>query len=92
MTIKNPVANGNDDLRAEYDLSKLKGRVRGKYYERAKAGDSSSRTLPDTEVISRGELTSDGKPNAFVLMPFSEGFDELYSLFVMEALSDGISR
>jgi hypothetical protein len=28
----------NDELRAEYDLSKLSGRVRGKYIERYKAG------------------------------------------------------
>jgi hypothetical protein len=28
----------NDDLRPEYDLSKLKGGVRGKYYRQAKAG------------------------------------------------------
>jgi len=28
----------SDDLRAEYDLSRLKGGVRGKYYRRATAG------------------------------------------------------
>ena len=28
----------SDDLRPEYDLSKLKGEVRGKYYRQAKAG------------------------------------------------------
>ena len=28
----------NDELRPEYDLSKLKGGVRGKYYRQAKAG------------------------------------------------------
>jgi hypothetical protein len=28
----------NDDLRAEYDLSQLKGGVRGKYYREATAG------------------------------------------------------
>ena len=27
-----------DELRPEYDLSKLKGGVRGKYYERARTG------------------------------------------------------
>ena len=27
-----------DELRPEYDLSKLKGGVRGKYYEQARAG------------------------------------------------------
>ncbi len=28
----------NDELRPEYDLAKLKGGVRGKYYQQAKAG------------------------------------------------------
>lgn len=28
----------NDDMRPEYDLSKLKGRVRGKYVERYQSG------------------------------------------------------
>jgi hypothetical protein len=28
----------DDDLRAEYDLSQLKGGVRGKYYRQATAG------------------------------------------------------
>jgi len=32
------VTKTSDDLRAEYDLSRLKGGVRGKYYRRATAG------------------------------------------------------
>jgi len=35
---KASAARANDDLRAEYDLSQLKGGVRGKYYRRAVAG------------------------------------------------------
>ena len=31
---------GRDELRPEYDLSQLKGGVRGKYYERATAGSN----------------------------------------------------
>ncbi len=38
MPTKNVVPNDDDDLRPEYDLSKLTGGVRGKYYERATAG------------------------------------------------------
>jgi hypothetical protein len=38
MPTKNVAANDSDDLRPEYDLAKLKGGVRGKYYERATAG------------------------------------------------------
>lgn len=30
----------NDEMRPEYDLSKLKGRVRGKYVERYRAGSN----------------------------------------------------
>ena len=38
MPTKNAVPGESDDLRSEYDLSKLTGGVRGKYYERATAG------------------------------------------------------
>jgi len=37
----------NDDLRPEYDLSKLKGGVRGKYYKRAIAGTNLVLIEPD---------------------------------------------
>jgi hypothetical protein len=47
MPIKNAAANGTDDLRAAYDLSKLKGGVRGKYYERATAGTTLVLLEPD---------------------------------------------
>jgi hypothetical protein len=36
-----------DDLRPEYDLSKLKNRVRGKYAERYKAGTNLVLLAPD---------------------------------------------
>ena len=36
--MKNAAESINDELRPEYDLSKLKGGVRGKYYKRATAG------------------------------------------------------
>jgi hypothetical protein len=38
MPTKNAVPSNSDDLRPEYDLSKLTGGIRGKYYERATAG------------------------------------------------------
>ena len=47
MPIKNAVANNADELRSEYDLSTLKGRVRGKYYERATAGTTLVLLEPD---------------------------------------------
>ncbi len=38
MPTKNRAANKSSDMRAEYDLSKLTGRVQGKHYEQATAG------------------------------------------------------
>ena len=49
-----------DELRPEYDLSKLKGGVRGKYYERARAGTNLvliepdlANVFPDTDSVNR---------------------------------------
>lgn len=47
MPIKNHTAKPQDDLRPEYDLSKLSGRVRGKYFERATAGTTLVLLEPD---------------------------------------------
>jgi hypothetical protein len=50
----------NNDLRPEYDLSKLKGGVRGKYYRKATAGTNLvliepelTTLFPDTESVNR---------------------------------------
>jgi len=50
----------NDDLRSEYDLSQLKGGVRGKYYREATAGtnlvliDSElTDVCPDSDSVNR---------------------------------------
>jgi hypothetical protein len=50
----------NDDLRPEYDLSKLKGGVRGKYYRRATARTNLvlidpelTEAFPDAESVNR---------------------------------------
>jgi hypothetical protein len=50
----------NDDLRPEYDLSKLKGGIRGKYYRRATAGTNLvliepelTNVFPDAESVNR---------------------------------------
>jgi hypothetical protein len=49
-----------DELQAEYDLSKLKGGVRGKYYQQATAGTNLvlieaelAEVFPDTESVNR---------------------------------------
>ncbi len=50
----------NDDLRPEYDLSQLKGGVRGKYYREASAGTNLvliehelAGVFPDSESVNR---------------------------------------
>ncbi len=57
---KEPPAKPNDGLRPEYDLSRLKGGVRGKYYERAAAGTNLvliepdlAALFPDSEAVNR---------------------------------------
>ena len=54
------VKKDNDDLRPAYDLSKLKGEVRGKYYRQATVGTNLvliepefSEVFPDTESVNR---------------------------------------
>src|SRR4030095_8800834 len=50
----------SDDLRPEYDLASLKGVQRGKYYERAMAGQNLilldpdvARAFPDSDSVNR---------------------------------------
>jgi hypothetical protein len=47
-------ARGNE-LRREYDLSKLKGRVRGKYTERFRAGTNLVLLSPDVAEYFRDD-------------------------------------
>ena len=57
---KEPKAKHSGELRGEYDLSRLKGGVRGKYYQHATAGmnlvliepDLADR-FPDSEAVNR---------------------------------------
>ena len=44
---KDKVMSKDDDLRAEYDLSSLKGGVRGKYLKRYQAGTNLALLAPD---------------------------------------------
>jgi len=57
---KEPAGGIDDDLRPEYDLSQLKGGVRGKYYQQAKAGTNLvliepdlARAFPDEKSVNR---------------------------------------
>jgi hypothetical protein len=47
MRTKNLESRTSDELRPEYDLASLKGRVRGKYYRRATAGTTLVLLEPD---------------------------------------------
>jgi hypothetical protein len=57
---KAPAKRNKDDLRPEYDLSQLKGGVRGKHYRGATAGTNLvliepelASVFPDTESVNR---------------------------------------
>jgi IS1 family transposase len=57
---KASAARRNDDLRPEYDLARLAGRVRGKYYRQAIAGTNLiliepdlARVFRDSEAVNR---------------------------------------
>ena len=58
--MKKAPTNKMDELRPEYDLTKLKGGVRGKYYERARDGTNLvliepdlANVFPDTDSVNR---------------------------------------
>jgi hypothetical protein len=44
---KDETSPDDDDLRPEYDMSKLKGGVRGKYLDRYRAGTNLALLAPD---------------------------------------------
>ena len=57
---KESAAKRGDEMRKEYDLSKLAGGVRGKYYRRATAGTNLvliepdlANMFPDSEAVNR---------------------------------------
>ena len=57
---KAPAKKNNNELRPEYDLSQLKGGVRGKYYRQATAGTNLvliepelTTVFPDSESVNR---------------------------------------
>ncbi len=57
---KHTARENGDDLRPEYDLSQLKGRVRGKYFKRAMSGTNLvliepdlAKAFPDSESVNR---------------------------------------
>jgi len=65
-----------DEMRPEYDI---RGGERGKYYERYRKGVQAAIVSPEGV---------ESKPRAFVVMPFGEGFDEIYNLFIAGAIAE----
>lgn len=69
---KRSAKKSTNDLRPEYDLSKLKGGVRGKYYRQATAGTNLvliepelTEVFPDTESVNRAlRLLADAAASA----------------------------
>lgn len=60
MPTKKHNANNSDDLRPEYRVATLQGGVRGKYYQRAKAGTNLVLIEPDVAtVFPDGEAVND---------------------------------
>lgn len=57
MRTKNVNQNDTDDLRPEYDLSQLKGGVRGEYLKRATAGTTLVLLEPDVAEAFPGAKT-----------------------------------
>jgi hypothetical protein len=57
----NNIRDEDDELLPEYDLSKLKGGVRGKYYERYQAGTNLALLAPD---VRRAFPTDEAVNNA----------------------------
>jgi hypothetical protein len=47
---KDKATHDEDDLRPEYDLSKLKGGVRGKYLKRYRAGSNLALLAPEVRA------------------------------------------
>ena len=59
MPTKSAARSNGDDLRPEYDLSKLTGGVRGKYYERATDGTTLVLLEPDVaEAFPDGQTVN----------------------------------
>jgi hypothetical protein len=50
MNNKDNTAPNSDDLRPEYDLSKLQGRVQGKHFQRYERGTNLALLAPDVRA------------------------------------------
>jgi hypothetical protein len=65
---KVPKSKSSNDLRREYDLSKLKAGVRGKYYRQAISG--TNLMLIEPELANAFPDTEIGKPGAAAIIEY----------------------
>jgi hypothetical protein len=82
---KESAAKRGDGLRQEYDLSRLQGGVRGKYYRRAAAGTNLvliepdlANLFPDSETVNRAlRVLAEGRAGSHCLQtPALAGVDD----------------
>jgi hypothetical protein len=66
---KHTARENDDDLRPEYDLSQLKGRVQGKYYKRAMSGTNLVLVEPDSAEACPGDEPVDQDLLAALIKP-----------------------
>jgi uncharacterized DUF497 family protein len=74
MRTKNAVAENNDELRPHYDLSALKGEVRGKYHGQATRGTTLVLLEPDVAEAFPDGRTVNETLRAFVKVARSQKF------------------
>jgi hypothetical protein len=74
MRTKNAVAENDDELRPEYDLSALKNEVRGKYHAQATKGTTLVLLEPDVAEAFPDGRTVNETLRAFVKVARSQNF------------------
>jgi hypothetical protein len=74
MRTKNAVAENDNELRPEYDLSALKGEVRGKYHAQATKGTTLVLLEPDVAEAFPDGRTVNEALRAFVKVARSQKF------------------
>ena len=74
MPTKNTAAENDDELRSEYELSALKGEVRGKYHAQATSGTTLVLLDPDVAEAFPDGRTVNEALRAFIKVARSQKF------------------
>jgi hypothetical protein len=64
--MKDEIAPDDDDLRPEYDAPALRGGVRGKYFERYRAGTNLALLAPDARAAFPTDETVNQAPRSLM--------------------------